>query len=92
MKIGNVKSYSLVGVAAIAAAAGFGLKKTGEYRNEERKQAIEAAEYIKTNAPIEYKNILTDMDTTRVTNPYLIDKIWINSAKKLRDSLETQKQ
>ena len=92
MKIGNIKSYSLIGTVAIAAAAGLGLKKCTDYRAEEKKQAQEAISYIQKYAPDEYEDILADIDTSYRSNPYVINKVWINSAKRIRDSLQAVQQ
>jgi len=89
MKIGKIQAYSLAGLVTLA-AGGFGIKKYVDYRLTERRQGVEAIEYIKTNAPKEYENLSEELDTTYRSYSYNIDKFWISNAKRIRDSLQVE--
>ena len=93
MKINSVRNYSmmLAGVTALSLGT-LAIKKMHDHNMSERKQALEAVEYVKQYSPDTYESVSAEIDTMSMPDVHIIDKIWINTAKKLKDSLQIKEK
>ena len=89
MKIGKMQVYNLIGGVATAAVVGLGVNCSNN-READYKKRNDAIEYLKKYAPKEYESTSTYIDTTFSKNSQVIDKTWINTAKRVQDSLQMQ--